>query len=98
MENEWLEQDCRAKTEVSTVVLLVRLHYNFTLALLTAYTLGSAYYGQAEDTEELSVFRRQWQEELRRDTHNQASSHERKETEVQVFISMVLARPWDWFS
>lgn len=46
---------------------------------------------QAEDTEELAVFRRQWQEELRRGTSGQHSKHEQKEAEVLVSIFCVHA-------
>jgi F-box protein 9 len=46
---------------------------------------------EAEDTEELSVFRRQWQEELRRDTQSQHSQHKQKETEAANLYWMGVA-------
>ena len=41
---------------------------------------------QAEDTEELAAFRRQWQQELRHDANAQHSDHKQKETQVQDYV------------
>lgn len=46
---------------------------------------------EAEDTEELAVFRRQWQEELRRGTSGQHSKHEQKEAEAASLYWMGVA-------
>ena len=83
MENDWLEQDRKPPTEVrkSNPTLCRRQGTASVDMCICVYVLCV----QAADTEELEVFRRQWQKELRQDADCQNSpQHKLKQKETEV--------------
>ena len=78
MENDWLEQDKIEQKNVREKSTYKYGVYNIMVQ-------------EVDDTEELEVFRRQWQEELRHDPQQaHEMHHEQKETEVSM-VSVILA-------
>ena len=85
-ESKWLEQDEQENVGQEKVR---------ALHLYSERNLEFSQKNEVEDTEELEVFRRQWQEELRHvsSDSSQQRQQEKKETEVCIFNTAYISSP-----